>query len=69
MEDGIGDGGGRPRDADLVNSPGPHGIEMIIGNIEGRVVNLFDVGVGGEQIVGQVGVRDSPQRPSMWVSS
>src|ERR1700730_8458943 len=52
--DGVGDGGGGSGDADFADASGAERVEFVVGDVEGGDVDLVDVGVDGDVILGEV---------------
>jgi hypothetical protein len=52
--DGVGDGGGCSGDADFADSSRSQRVEFVVGDVEGGDVDLVDVGVDGDVVLGEV---------------
>src|SRR5260370_23247447 len=52
--DGVGYGGGWSCDADFADASRSQGVEFVVGDVEGGDIDLVDVGVDGDVILGEV---------------
>src|SRR3981189_1050596 len=52
--DGVGYGGGGSGDADFADASGSQRVEFVVGDVEGGDVDLVDVGVDGNVVLGEV---------------
>ena len=50
----LADGGGGSGDADLADAAGAERVEFVVGDVDGGDVDLVDVGVDGDVVLGEV---------------